>query len=824
MSGLLKVLVCSVLILCITGMAAADTFIIQPTSLQDGPVYGNNDAEEDFPYGWFGQYNLTDISMVSIHTLPAISSGEVVSATLEIPQPDILWTADQTVLGFNIRIKHINAINDTTISAGDRTTAALGDIGQLRASGPLATNKQRIVSFDVTAFVKNDLDAHRVTFAWRTQVATLSTNSIGSYMYMPTVDNGDTTFPLRGARLTIEVERPQWRHADINNDIKVDMKDIAVLGQWWGWQYGEPKPESTPPQSDWRWEKAESYAPSPGLFENRGTATVEFGAQYAAPGAPADVAHLYGVIKYRDNVDCFRNYDVFFSPTLVIWKLWRYETTDEAEPEITVGRASFAFKTKTDPLSNPAHILDYFMFPTVENTQGFPQAGAKLTLEVMSPAQTFVIRPTGNQDAAVYFGVVDITSPYGFFGLYTGNQIGTVSIFTLPVGVTADRVVSAALTVPQPDYVMQNANTGYPEGYNFNLVHIDATDDTTVSRTDLSAERELGVIGIFRAAGPVSQNIQRIMSYDVTAQVKADMNAVDEIHHATHAQYIGGFHFANCFDGRDGEVTAMDRCFMPAIGLHPNWMVEPGNGATENLGVRTNSGCGQYYPTSSPWPINNYQGSGSASGEIPPIISIPMWTPATQTLHSVSNSLPWIHYPGVLDPLNYRFIEDFTSYDAAAKTLIQEQIAEAENNIQLENQMRILPDGTIMWTITWTDIKGGPWVTYATDGFWLTPDTAPNGQVWYYDTTTSNYVNPFAVNHDATSVIADWVGYFIDPIRPAFGIGFYFDKTAGTISCSPADNWPNSPSVLHPDYMTNVQNFGVAFRQMFMVIGTKEEM
>ena len=265
---------------------------------------------------------------------------------------------------------------------------------------------------------------------------------------------------------------------------------------------------------------------------------------------------------------------------------------------------------------------------------------------------------------------------------------------------------------------------------------------------------------------------------------------------------------------------------MPTIGLHGNWMVEPGSGATENLGVRTNSGCGTGTTISEPYPINVYCSSGSVSGEIPPIIAIPTWTPATQTLHSISLSLPWTHYPGVLDPLNSRFIEDFTSYDAATKTLIQEQIAAAENNVQLENQIRILPDGTIMWTWTWTDLKAGPWIPYALDGLWLTPDSTPNGEVWYYNDANSSYVEPFANTDVAMYITTDWVGYFIDNLRPNLGIGFYFDKAAGDISIHTAEMlFFDCPSVLHSDYWTAVQNFGVAFRQMFMSIGnTKEEM
>ena len=71
--------------------------------------------------------------------------------------------------------------------------------------------------------------------------------------------------------------------------------------------------------SPWSWPEADQYAPASGLFADRGVATVEFGAHLATPGAPPDKARMYGVIRYRDNLEGFRDYDLFFSPTLTIW-------------------------------------------------------------------------------------------------------------------------------------------------------------------------------------------------------------------------------------------------------------------------------------------------------------------------------------------------------------------------------------------------------------------------------------------------------------------------------------------------------------------------
>ena len=578
--------------------------VIQPTTNQDGPVYGTSDAEENFPYGWFGQYNTTDISMVSIHTLPAVTSGEVISATLEIPQPDILWTTDQTVLGFTMNVKHINAISDTTITAGDHTSTALGNIGQLRASGAVSYNANRILSYDVTNFVKNDLDASRASFAWRTQVATLNGNSIGSYMYLPTVENTNGAFPLHGGRLTI---------------VTVNTEDQNLISHWWGWKLGDPEPGSTPDANDWTWDKAEDYAPDPNLFDDRGTVTMDFGSQYAAPGAPEDKENLYGIIQYRDSEDGLRDYDLWVTPTLAIWKLRRYE-----------------------------------------------------------------------------------------------------------------------------------------------------------------------------------------------------------INHASYGQYVGGFHIPGC---PSGETLAMDRVFMPAVGLHPNSMVEPGQGATENLGVRSNHGCGYGVPMQNPWPVNNYQTTGSGTGSIPAISSGLTWNSTTKTVDSVSNALPWIHYPGLFDSQSNAFIYDFTPYNSATKTLIQNQLAEAEDNVQLHNQIRIMPDGTIMLTHTWTDIKAGPWIPYSTDGHWITPDAISGGKVWYYNDATSSYVDAFLNDQSSAKYItADWVGFFVDAVRSNLGVGFHIKAPNRTMSCGRPDTPQYAPGILHEDYAIDIPDFGVLFRQMFITIGTKEEM
>ena len=370
--------------------------------------------------------------------------------------------------------------------------------------------------------------------------------------------------------------------------------------------------------SPWSWPAADDHAPPSAPFAQRGTATVEFGAQFAAPGAPPNLEHLYGVIHYADNLDPLRDYDLFFSPSLAIWKLWRYE----------------------------------------------------------------------------------------------------------------------------PD-------------------------------------------------------------------------------HTEHAQYVGGFHADNCLDG---NVTATDRVIMPAISTHAGVEAGQPGGDVITL-VRSNLGCmNDNY--SVPYPIDNYQAAGSSVGVLPQITNGPVWTQATQTLYAESLSVPWLYYDGVLDPTSPRFLGDFASYDASTRAMIQNQMSNALENVRLEYQIRILPDGTVMLTHIWTDLKALPWISSSTDGYWLAPDSAPDGRVFYYDRNTNQYAEPFANGENPDGMYLDsgdgWVGYFVDQPRPDLGLGFYYAESGG-ISIFPA-HYTWGPAVLHSDYRATLPPLGSIFRQTFIVIGTKEEM
>jgi hypothetical protein len=260
--------------------------------------------------------------------------------------------------------------------------------------------------------------------------------------------------------------------------------------------------------AQWSWDPADAMAPPPSAFTTRGTATIEQGAAYAAPGAPADMQHLYGIMRYRDTIDPHRSYDLYFSPSLTIWKLHRIENASQS------------------------------------------------------------------------------------------------------------------------------------------------------------------------------------------------------------AQYVGGFHYSEC---AGGQVTAMDRVIMPAVGLNMNYSQE---GAAPNLTARTNYGCvGQN--RSLPFPADNFAGSGSGRGLLPEQITDPAWNAATQTLFARVRLKPWIFYEGILDSGSPEFMGDFPGqYDMQTSLLIQSEIAAAVHNVEMEIQLRVYPDGTLMLSNIFTDLAGRPWVPVATDGIW----------------------------------------------------------------------------------------------------------
>ncbi|HOF41444.1 MAG TPA: hypothetical protein PLD73_15340 [Candidatus Hydrogenedentes bacterium] len=79
----------------------------------------------------------------------------------------------------------------------------------------------------------------------------------------------------------------------------------------------------------WSWPEAEEKAPPADLFASRGSATCEFGAEFAAPGAPQEWLEHYGVIHYREPEPADRDFDLYFSPSLAIWKFHRVDSSDQ---------------------------------------------------------------------------------------------------------------------------------------------------------------------------------------------------------------------------------------------------------------------------------------------------------------------------------------------------------------------------------------------------------------------------------------------------------------------------------------------------------------
>lgn len=157
----------------------------------------------------------------------------------------------------------------------------------------------------------------------------------------------------------------------------------------------------------------------------------------------------------------------------------------------------------------------------------------------------------------------------------------------------------------------------------------------------------------------------------------------------------------------------------------------------------------------------------------------------------------------------------------------------------LENQVRVYPDGTIMYTNIWTDLKGRPWVAHETHGYWLAFDSAPSGKVLYYDIQNKNFVEPFKNGQNSQGIVftsygdnkiqntGGWFGYFIDKNRSDFGIAFYTGqklKFGDSVGLNPANNYPASPAVAHTDNFNDMPILGKLINQTFFVIGTKEEM
>ena len=206
---------------------------VQPEGLQDAYVApGINHIDVNAPYMMWGQWN-GSVSSVSMHTLPAASPGDIVSATLRIPRPDVMFTgAPYPELDLSILTVHIDAVDDTTVTLADGSSPSLGTLGVYRPPGPYVQDYNRIVELDVLSAVQADYAASRATFAWRFE--TEATNGPGpNIRYAPSVDNADAAFPLHGAVLSLRVGESSCTDGiDNDGDGYIDCGDSDCADKW----------------------------------------------------------------------------------------------------------------------------------------------------------------------------------------------------------------------------------------------------------------------------------------------------------------------------------------------------------------------------------------------------------------------------------------------------------------------------------------------------------------------------------------------------------------------------------------------------------------
>ena len=143
-----------------------------------------------------------------------------------------------------------------------------------------------------------------------------------------------------------------------------------------------------------------------------------------------------------------------------------------------------------------------------------------------------VIQPTAVQDAesipqvGLPVNPVDGLSPMLRFGSWSSASIDAISIMTLPAIAPGD-LISATLRVPKPDSLQSGGTNGLDEL--IILEHIDAFNDALVTGNDYhTSSPALSQIAVYHD-GPGGQlpcpDGSCIETYDVTAQVLADLNA-----------------------------------------------------------------------------------------------------------------------------------------------------------------------------------------------------------------------------------------------------------------------------------------------------------
>ncbi len=440
---------------------------IKPTGAQDAHVYNSIALVENTAQGFWGKYNGQGLNFVSIHTLPpGVTAGDVAVATLRLARTDNAWTADASALNLRMLLNHIDAANDSMVTAADGSSVALDGIGLYRDPGPYVLNNSRSITYNVTAQVKADLLAGRATFAHRIEAETISDGAV-SARYIPTIENTDAAFPadIRGATLCLlpsgfsELEGCS-DGIDNDNDGLTDCAD--------------PECSNEPACPEVCNDSVDNDAD--GLID---CADSECLGNSACPeGLCGD-----GLDNDMDGkIDCL-------------------------DPDCFGG-----LECQTETACGDGEDNDNDCF-----------------IDASDPDCTdiLIVYPTNLQDGEVFSngGPSNAASAFGIWGSFdTANQIQVMQagIHNLPAAAPGN-VVSAELRIPEPSLIW-TAGGFAVLNIDVDVLHIDAADDTKITDGDGNSA-PLTNLGAYRGAGDPPRGNGGFASLDVTNAVKADLTA-----------------------------------------------------------------------------------------------------------------------------------------------------------------------------------------------------------------------------------------------------------------------------------------------------------
>jgi len=146
---------------------------------------------------------------------------------------------------------------------------------------------------------------------------------------------------------------------------------------------------------------------------------------------------------------------------------------------------------------------------------------------VAAQAYDFQVRPTGDQNGSLAAPSSVIKSNANmYYGVLTGtsNLWAGVGIHTIPGSITASsQIASAQVRIPQTDHSWSGPFGNMSDTETWYAKHIDAANDSSIGIGDLTGE--LSTLGVWRSPGPQSVNGLRYATIDVTAALKADIDA-----------------------------------------------------------------------------------------------------------------------------------------------------------------------------------------------------------------------------------------------------------------------------------------------------------